>query len=100
MARLNGDQLVQLAKREIQEITVNEVKERIDSKQEVTLIDIRERDEWVQGHIPDAAFVPRGFLELQIEQHQPNRSQPLVIYCAGGVRSAPSRAQPERDGIH
>ena len=54
----------------------------------MTLIDIRERDEWVQGHIPDAAFVPRGYLELQIEQHQTDRSQPLVIYCAGGVRSA------------
>ena len=88
MARLNRDQLLQLAKSEIQEITVGQVKERLDNSEELTLIDIRERDEWVQGHIPDAAFVPRGFLELQIEQHQPDRSQPLVIYCAGGVRSA------------
>ncbi len=88
MARLNRDQLLRLAKSEIEEITVNEVKRRIDNEEAVTLIDIRERDEWVQGHIPDAAFVPRGYLELQIEQHQTDRSQPLVIYCAGGVRSA------------
>ncbi len=88
MARLNRDQLLRLAKSEIQEITVNQMKERLDNSERLTLVDIRERDEWVQGHIPDAEFVPRGFLELQIEQHQPDRSQPLVIYCAGGVRSA------------
>ena len=52
------------------------------------MIDIRERDEYIQGHLPGAKFVPRGFLELQIEQHQPDRDKPLVIYCAGGVRSA------------
>ena len=73
MARLNKDQLLQLAKSEIQEITVNEVKKRLDANQDLTLVDIRERDEWVQGHIPDAAFVPRGYLELQIEEHQPDR---------------------------
>ncbi|MXY95450.1 MAG: molybdopterin-synthase adenylyltransferase MoeB [Caldilineaceae bacterium SB0670_bin_27] len=87
MARLNRDQLLQLARSEVQEITVNEMKNRVDSGDEMTLIDIRERDEWVQGHIPDASFLPRGHLELQIEQHQPDRSQPVVIYCAGGVRS-------------
>ena len=88
MVRLNRDQLLQLAKSEIQEITAAQVRERIDNSETLTLIDIRERDEWVQGHIPDATFVPRGFLELQIEEHQPNREQPLVVYCAGGVRSA------------
>lgn len=88
MARLNRDQLLQLAKSEIEEITANQVKERLDQGDQLTLVDIRERDEWVQGHIPDAAFVPRGFLELQIEQHQPDRSAPVVVYCAGGVRSA------------
>ncbi|MCY4410085.1 MAG: ThiF family adenylyltransferase, partial [Caldilineaceae bacterium] len=87
MARLNRDQLLQLARSEVQEITVNEMKNRVDGGDEMTLIDIRERDEWVQGHIPDASFLPRGHLELQIEQHQPDRSQPVVIYCAGGVRS-------------
>ena len=88
MAPINKDQLLQLAKSEIQEITVGEVKARIDDGLEPTLIDIRERDEWVQGHIPGAQFVPRGYLELQIEEQQPDRSRPVVIYCAGGVRSA------------
>ena len=88
MSHLNRDQLVQLAKREIQEISPQELKARLDAGEELTLVDIRERDEFVQGHLPNATFIPRGFLELQIEQHQPDRDQPVVVYCAGGVRSA------------
>jgi sulfur-carrier protein adenylyltransferase/sulfurtransferase len=88
MARLNRDQLVELAKREIEEITPHDLKEWSKEDEKPTLIDIRERDEFVQGHLPDATFIPRGFLELQIEQHQPNRDAPVVVYCAGGVRSA------------
>ncbi len=88
MSRLNRDQLVQLAKSEIKEISAAELKQRLDAGEDLTLVDVRERDEFVQGHLPDAVFIPRGFLELQIEQHQPDRDQPVVIYCAGGTRSA------------
>ena len=89
MTQLNRDQLVQLAKSEIEEISVHELKEWMEeSGEEVKIIDIRERDEFVQGHLPNATFIPRGFLELQIEQHQRDRSKPVVVYCAGGVRSA------------
>lgn len=87
MTRLNRDQLVQLAKGEIEEINVHDLKDWLEDD-EVTLVDIRERDEFVQGHLPDATFIPRGFLELQIEQTQLDRSKPVVLYCAGGVRSA------------
>jgi adenylyltransferase/sulfurtransferase len=87
MARLNRDQLVQLAKSEIEEISAQELKQWM-GEEDVKIIDIRERDEFVQGHLPGATFIPRGFLELQIEQHQSDRSKPLVVYCAGGVRSA------------
>ncbi len=87
-ARLNRDQLVALAKQEISEITARELRERLANGNGLTVVDIRERDEWVQGHIPDAVFIPRGYLELQIEQHQPDRNKPVVVYCAGGVRSA------------
>lgn len=88
MSKLNRDQLVQLAKREITEISAQELKQRLATGEDLTLVDIRERDEFVQGHIPEAVFIPRGFLELQIEQHQPERDKPVVVYCAGGVRSA------------
>ena len=88
MSQLNRDQLVQLAKSQITEISAQELKRRLDAGEDLTVVDVRERDEFIQGHLPDAVFIPRGFLELQIEQHQPERNQPLVVYCAGGVRSA------------
>ena len=82
MNRLNRDQLVNLAKSEIREISVHELKQQLEEGAELALVDIRERDEWVQGHLPGATFIPRGFLELQIEQHHPNRDTTLVVYCA------------------
>lgn len=87
-SRLNRDQLVQLAKSQITEISAQDLKRRLDTGEDLTVVDVREREEFIQGHLPDAVFIPRGYLELQIEQHQPNRDQPMVIYCAGGVRSA------------
>jgi sulfur-carrier protein adenylyltransferase/sulfurtransferase len=87
VTRLNRDQLVDMARREIEEITPNQLNERLKAGDDLAVVDIRERDEWVQGHLPAARFIPRGFLELQIEQYQPDREKPVVLYCAGGVRS-------------
>ena len=86
--RLNRDQLVQLAKSQIAEMTPQELHQRTADGEQFTVVDIRERDEFVQGHLPAATFVPRGFLELRIEQVEPDRDVPVVLYCAGGVRSA------------
>ncbi len=88
MSRISRDQLVQLAKSEITEISAQELKQRLQKHEDLTLVDVREREEFVQGHIPEATFIPRGYLELQIEQHQVDRDKPVVVYCAGGVRSA------------
>src|SRR3954466_10335695 len=52
------------------------------------LIDVREKDEWVEGSIPGARWIPRGFLELRIEDQVPEKSSEIVLYCAGGTRSA------------
>jgi adenylyltransferase/sulfurtransferase len=85
--RLNRDQLLALARQQVPEITSAELSHRLANGNGVTIVDVRERDEFVQGHIPGAVFIPRGYLELQIEQHEPDRSRALVVYCAGGVRS-------------
>jgi molybdopterin/thiamine biosynthesis adenylyltransferase/rhodanese-related sulfurtransferase len=53
-----------------------------------TWVDVREQDEWDEGHIPGASHVPRGNLESRIEAVVPDRSTPVVIYCASGNRSA------------
>ena len=52
------------------------------------LIDVREKDEWTEGFIPGARWIPRGFLELRIEDQVPERSSEIILYCAGGTRSA------------
>ena len=54
----------------------------------VTFLDVREPDEYEQGAIPDAVHLPRGHLEFQVEGKLPDKSAPIVVYCAGGVRSA------------
>jgi len=51
------------------------------------LIDVREPDENAQGMIPGTLHIPRGFLELRIERNVPDRSSPVVLYCASGTRS-------------
>jgi molybdopterin/thiamine biosynthesis adenylyltransferase/rhodanese-related sulfurtransferase len=51
------------------------------------IVDVREKNEWDEGHIPGAILVPRGYLELRIENAVPDKSQPVVLYCAGGTRS-------------
>ncbi len=56
-------------------------------KQDIVLVDVREKYEWNEGYIPGAVHVPRGFLELQIEEAVPDKSKTVLLYCAGGVRS-------------
>jgi molybdopterin/thiamine biosynthesis adenylyltransferase/rhodanese-related sulfurtransferase len=51
-------------------------------------VDVRELDEWQEGHLPGAVHVPRGFLESRIEAVAPDKEQPVVLYCASAARSA------------
>lgn len=55
---------------------------------DATFVDVREQDEVDQGLIPGAVHIPRGYLELRVEEAVPDKSAPVVIYCAGGTRSA------------
>src|SRR4051812_49073833 len=80
----NFQQYLKQVKSEIRETSVDEVK----AKKPEVLIDVREVDEWNEGYIPGATWIPRGKLELRIEDAVPNREADLVLYCAGGNRSA------------
>ncbi len=64
------------------------LKGRLDKKDPITLLDVRESDEFRAGYIPGAVHVPRSYLEMQVEQKLPDRNAEIVIYCAGGTRSA------------
>ncbi|HKU36793.1 MAG TPA: molybdopterin-synthase adenylyltransferase MoeB [Polyangiales bacterium] len=80
--------LLQEVKSQIKLVTLDEVKRRLDKKEDYTLVDVREKDEVRQGFIPGAVFLPRGFLEMQAEQKLPDKNAKLMVYCAGGTRSA------------
>lgn len=75
-------------KSRIIECDVREVKEAVDKRKGTCIIDVREQDEYVQGYIPGALWIPRGFLELRIEDKVPERDREIILYCAGGNRSA------------
>jgi molybdopterin/thiamine biosynthesis adenylyltransferase/rhodanese-related sulfurtransferase len=78
--------LLKAAKAEITEIDTAEAQRRIDAGH--TALDVREPDEYDQGAVPGAIHLPRGHLEAQIEGRILDKGAPVVIYCAGGVRSA------------
>jgi len=73
------------AKQHIREAQPAELTERIGS---AVFLDVREPDEYEQGALPDAVHIPRGHLESQVENRIPDHDAPVVVYCAGGVRSA------------
>jgi adenylyltransferase/sulfurtransferase len=86
MSYITSDQLISKLRREINEIDVHQLARQLEHN-EVTLVDIRELDEWAQGRVAGALHIPRGFLELQIENHVADRLQSIAVMCAGGVRS-------------
>jgi sulfur-carrier protein adenylyltransferase/sulfurtransferase len=77
--------LLKAAKSEIREIDTETAESQLGDH---TFLDVRALDEWEQGAIPGAVFIPRGHLESKIENQIHDRSTPIVIYCAGGNRSA------------
>ena len=79
--------LLAQAKSQITEIDTNEAASRIATGG-VIVLDVREPDEYEQGALPDALHIPRGHLEAQIEGRIVEKTAPVVVYCAGGVRSA------------
>jgi molybdopterin/thiamine biosynthesis adenylyltransferase/rhodanese-related sulfurtransferase len=77
-------ELLNNVKGKIREVETTDVADRKDA----TWLDVREADEYEQGAIPGALHIPRGFLEIQVEGKIPDRQTPIVVYCAGGTRSA------------
>jgi len=80
-------ELLQQVRSEISEIDATEARDRIESGEPV-VVDVREQDEWDEGHIPGAVHVPRGHLESRIERLAPDTARPIVVYCSAGNRSA------------
>lgn len=88
-------ELVEEARREIGELGPSELRHRLEH---VTVLDVREPDEYEQGAIPGARLLPRGLVERDITAVVPDTTQPIVLYCSGGSRSALAAAALKRMG--
>ena len=86
---VTSNQLLNKVKAEIAEVSAAQVQEDLKGGKAIQIVDVREREEVMDGYIPDAEMIPRGFLELNIEEDVTmDRDAEIVLYCAGGNRSA------------
>lgn len=85
-------EIMRRARQQIPEWTPAQTQEKLNIQRQegldgIVLVDVREKNEWDEGYIPGAIHVPRGYLELRIEEAIPDKEQQVVLYCAGGTRS-------------
>ena len=80
--------LIANIRKETKEVSLEELKRRLDASEPYTLLDVREKEEFRAGYIPGAVSIPRGFLEIQVEGRLHDKNAKIVAYCAGGTRSA------------
>jgi molybdopterin/thiamine biosynthesis adenylyltransferase/rhodanese-related sulfurtransferase len=87
MAKTYSD-LITEVKQSVKTVQLAEMKRRLDAKEPMTLVDVREKEEFRAGFIPGAISMPRAYLEQQFEAKLPDKNAPIVLYCAAGNRSA------------
>ncbi|MBI2378890.1 MAG: molybdopterin-synthase adenylyltransferase MoeB [Deltaproteobacteria bacterium] len=88
MENLNREQLIARTKASIRELSPEDVSTRLRTPSPPVLVDVREADELAGGSIPSARHIPRGFLELRIEDLVPSRETEIILFCQAGNRSA------------
>jgi phage shock protein E len=81
------EKLVAEAKKKITEISPTEAAEKSKSG-EAVIVDVREKGEWDEGHIPGAIHMSRGTMELDVEEQVPDTNAMIICHCGGGGRSA------------
>jgi sulfur-carrier protein adenylyltransferase/sulfurtransferase len=84
----SGADVIRKIKDQIDEVDPKDVHELRQNGNGAVIVDVREQHEFEEGHLPGAVHVPRGHLESRIEGRAGDRSQPIVLYCASGQRSA------------
>ena len=89
--------LVEDAKSRVHEISVEDTRRKLEQGS-AHVIDVREENEWANGHISGAEYMGRGILERDIEAKIPDKSAELILYCGGGFRSALSADNLQKMG--
>lgn len=80
--------LVNDAKNRIQEISLEDMQQKLSANFQGKLIDVREESEWNKKHIPNAVHLSKGVIEVKIESAVPDKATEIILYCGGGSRSA------------
>ena len=80
--------IVNDAKSRVREFTIEEYGERLARGERWVLVDVREDHEWTKSRIPGAVHLSKGVIERDVEALFPEKSEPLVLQCGGGFRSA------------
>jgi rhodanese-related sulfurtransferase len=91
------EKLVAEAKENVQEISPQDASSAL-KRGDGLLVDVRDPDEWQEGHIPGAKNFSRGTIELEIEEAAPDLSTPIITHCGGGGRSALAAESLQRMG--
>ena len=98
MAEHTGFQkLVAEAKKNITEISPEDAAAKLQDHAAV-IVDVREKDEWDEEHVPHAIHLSRGLIELEIEEKIPDPNTVIVCHCGGGGRSALAAASLQKMG--
>ncbi|MGB5288712.1 MAG: rhodanese-like domain-containing protein [Ignavibacteriaceae bacterium] len=81
-------QIVAEVETKITQISVEELKSKMESENKFILLDVRTEKEYLAGHIKNAVWIPRGFLEFKIQKLIDDPETEIIIYCKKGSRSA------------
>ena len=80
--------LVDEAKSRVKELSVDQVKAKLDRDEKLHLVDVREDSEWAIDHVTGAIHLGKGVIERDAEQRLPDKAAEIILYCGGGFRSA------------
>ena len=89
---------VEQARQQIKELSIQQVREKLEKGENFRLIDVREGEEYARGRLPGAESLCKGILERDIEKLVPDPATAVVLYCGGGFRSALAAESLQRMG--
>jgi rhodanese-related sulfurtransferase len=81
-------QIVDDARKRVKELTVDDVKAKLDRGEKFLLVDVREESEFARDHLPGSVHMGKGVIERDVETKVPDVNAPMILYCGGGYRSA------------
>jgi rhodanese-related sulfurtransferase len=85
-ADITPEQLVKESKASIKEVSIDDVRKMIDTKENLIILDVTDKNEFEGGHIPGAINISRGTLEFKVSQIIPDKNSKIVVYCGLDLR--------------